>query len=53
MHGSRNAALYPPLQEEFHKGLEMGTDHWVNKNRLVKPLFIPQMLFDSLSSAVE
>lgn len=34
MHGSRNAALYPPLQEEFHKGLEMGTDHWVNKNRM-------------------
>jgi nicotinamidase-related amidase len=29
-----NAALYPPLQDEFFKGSQMGTDFLIHKNRM-------------------
>ncbi|KAF8581936.1 Isochorismatase hydrolase [Ramaria rubella] len=34
MRGSRNAELYGPLQEEWLKGREEGTDVWIHKNRM-------------------
>lgn len=34
MRGSKNAALYGPLHDEWLKGKEDGTDLWFNKNRV-------------------
>lgn len=33
MRGARNSDLYGPLQDEFNKGRDAGTDFWVHKNR--------------------
>lgn len=33
MRGSYNADLYGPLQAEYTKGKEEGTDVWIHKNR--------------------
>ena len=35
MRGARNSELYGPLQEEWMKGKEAGTDVWIHKNRCV------------------
>ncbi|KAF5385202.1 hypothetical protein D9615_001499 [Tricholomella constricta] len=34
MRGARNAELYGPLQSEFLKGQDAGTDFWIHKNRM-------------------
>ncbi|TFK57111.1 Isochorismatase hydrolase [Heliocybe sulcata] len=34
MRDQRNADLYGPLQEEYLKGKEAGTDVWIHKNRM-------------------
>lgn len=34
MRGARNSELYGPLQDEFIKGKEAGTDSWIHKNRM-------------------
>lgn len=33
MRGAANSDLYGPLQDEYLKGKEMGTDVWIHKNR--------------------
>ena len=35
MRGELNSALYGPLQDEYLKGSEAGTDVWIHKNRYV------------------
>ncbi|KAL5535373.1 hypothetical protein ACEPAF_3467 [Sanghuangporus sanghuang] len=34
MRGAKNSDLYGPLQDEYEKGKEMGTDVWIHKNRM-------------------
>jgi len=34
MRDELNSALYGPLQDEFIKGREAGTDVWIHKNRI-------------------
>ncbi|KAJ8515381.1 hypothetical protein ONZ45_g7213 [Pleurotus djamor] len=34
MRGAYNSDLYGPLQEEYLKGKEAGTDFWIHKNRM-------------------
>lgn len=34
MRGAHNSDLYGPLQDEYLKGKEAGTDFWIHKNRL-------------------
>ena len=33
MRGERNADLYGPLQDEYLKGKDLGSDMWIYKNR--------------------
>jgi hypothetical protein len=33
MRDAYNSELYGPLQEEYVKGKELGTDVWIHKNR--------------------
>lgn len=35
MRGAKNSDLYGPLQDEYEKGKETGTDVWIHKNRYV------------------
>jgi hypothetical protein len=39
LRGARNSELYGPLQDEWIKGREAGTDAWIHKNRRVSALF--------------
>ncbi|ETW83100.1 hypothetical protein HETIRDRAFT_315978 [Heterobasidion irregulare TC 32-1] len=34
MRGERNADLYGPLQDEYLKGKDLGSDMWIHKNRM-------------------
>lgn len=41
MRGAANSDLYGPLQDEYLKGKELGTDVWIHKNRFaVLPVHI-------------
>jgi hypothetical protein len=39
MREAKNSELYGPLQAEYLKGKEAGTDFWIHKNRYVSSLF--------------
>ena len=38
MRGEKNSELYGPLQDEYVKGQQAGTDFWIHKNRYVMTL---------------
>lgn len=40
MRGALNSDLYGPLQDEYLKGKEQGTDQWIHKNRYAKHIAV-------------
>lgn len=45
MRDAYNSELYGPLQDEFVKGRQAGTDFWIHKNRYVQEVLAGQHMY--------